>query len=42
MPMGNIKCSRLSLYSNYNPKTTLNITGYSNENKALQRIKLIT
>lgn len=39
--MGNIKCSGLSLYSKYYPKSTLNITGYSNENKALQRIKLI-
>lgn len=41
MPMGNIKCSGLSLYSNYNPKTTLKGTGYSNKEKALKTLQLI-
>ena len=41
MPMGNTKCSGLSLYADYNPKTTIKGTGYSDKKKALKTIDLI-
>lgn len=41
MPMGNTKCSGLSLYADYKPKTTIKGTGYSDKKKALKTIDLI-
>ena len=41
MPMGDIKCSGLSLYADYKPSTTIKGTGYSNKEKALKTINLI-
>ena len=41
MPMGNIKCNHLSLYADYNKKTTQKNLGYGNKEKALYTIKKI-
>ena len=41
MPMGNYKCSGLSLYADYNPKTTIKGMGYSDKDKALKTLQMI-
>ena len=41
MPMGNTKCSGLSLYADYNPKTTTKGIGYGSKEKALKTLNII-
>ena len=41
MPMGKIKCSGLSLYADYNPKTTTQGIGYGSKEKALKTLNII-
>lgn len=41
MPLGNYKKKSLSLYANYNPKTTITGLGYKNEEKAKETITKI-
>lgn len=41
MPMGSIQRKSLSLYSDYNPKTTIKGLGYKNRDKALYTINMI-
>lgn len=41
MPMGNTKCSGLSLYADYNPKTTTQGIGYGSKEKALKTLNII-
>ena len=40
MPLGDAKCN-LSLYADYNKKTTITGTGFKNKEKALNTLKLI-
>ena len=41
MPMGNKKCTGLSLFADYNPKTTTKGIGYGSKNKALKTLQII-
>lgn len=41
MPMGNTKCSGLSLYADYNPETTTKGIGYGSKEKALKTLNII-
>ena len=41
MPMGNIDIKNLSLYADYNPKTTIKNLGFKDKDKALYTIKKI-
>jgi len=41
MPMGDIKRKSLSLYADYNPKSTIKGLGFKDKNKALHTIKVI-
>lgn len=41
MPMGHIKRKSLSLYADYNPKSTIKGLGFKNKEKALYTIKVI-
>ena len=41
MPMGNVDIQNLSLYADYNPKTTIKNLGFKDKEKALYTIKKI-